>query len=89
MHTKRHKFLRYLFDGKGAYLKDDVTVYDISGLFDSDEYKDANALLVSVQRATVKRQVVPTEQRHSSFMAFISDLSRLIDLAYDAHKSLS
>jgi hypothetical protein len=52
MHARRHKFLRYLFDGKGAYLKDDVTVYDVSGLFDKEEYKDADALFVSAQRAT-------------------------------------
>jgi hypothetical protein len=54
MHNKRHKFLRYLFEGKGAYLPDTVTVYDISGLFEAGEYKDADSLRVSAQRATVK-----------------------------------
>jgi hypothetical protein len=71
MHARRHKFLRYLFDGKGAYLKDDVTVYDVSGLFDLGEYKDADALFVSAQRATLKRARIPTDQRYTSFMAFM------------------
>ena len=92
MHTKRHKFLRYLFDGKGAYLKDEVTVYDISGLFDREEYKDADALLVSAQRATVKHALIPTDQRYVSFMAFMQDFTRLIDLVQDvvaAHRLVS
>ena len=54
MHNKRHKFLKYLFDGKGAYLIEHTTVYDISGLFDVNEYKDANNLRIAVKRATVR-----------------------------------
>jgi hypothetical protein len=55
MHNKRHKFLKYVFDGKGAYLQEHTTVYDISGLFEKGEYKDADALFVAVKRATVKK----------------------------------
>jgi hypothetical protein len=83
MHTKRHKFLMYLFDGKGAYLKDDVTIYDISGLFEPEEYHHADSLLVSTQRATVKHAAISTEQRYPGFMAFTQDFDRLIDLAWD------
>jgi hypothetical protein len=81
MHNKRHKFMKYVFDGKGAYLKEHTTVYDISGLFEKGEYKDADALFVAVKRATVKKQAIPTDQRYATFMSFTQDFTRLLDLS--------
>lgn len=74
-HDKKHKLLRYIFDGKGAYLKEHTTVYNISGIFEPAEYEDANGLFVGLRRATVKKQVKPTDYRYDAFVIFVQDFN--------------
>jgi hypothetical protein len=37
----KHKFFRYVFNDKGACGPDQSTVYDISNIFEEDEYRHA------------------------------------------------
>jgi hypothetical protein len=49
----KHKFFRYVFNGKGACGPDQSTVYDISNIFDKDEHRYAEHFFLSLKRAIV------------------------------------
>ena len=55
LYNAKHKLLRYIFDGKGAYGQDQSTTYNLCGLFDESEHKDANWFFITLKRATVAR----------------------------------
>lgn len=53
LNNAKHKFFRYVFNGKGAWDPKVSSVYDISNLFDENEHRYAEFFFLSLKRATV------------------------------------
>jgi len=56
IYNAKHKLFRYIFDGKGSYGQNTSTLYNLSGIFEEYEHKDANWFFLSLKNATVARK---------------------------------